>query len=281
MGIAPVVLPCYSDQLSDSKGVYLILPSLWLWHNNDSVQLPREQLNMQMECIRDLKTGSSVSQTKKIKYALFIWRDYSSTPHNCQSVFRGYTCSSYRLFITERSPKMWSHCFMGLKGHQQEEEDTSDATMFALMLTPEAKWWPSCLRSVSVCEKVIKIIIVCCCQEEAWTTCARRGSSAGEKTGRFWLSARWGPVRSGLKGYRIHLKEGEKDYLQSSHLPKSLSNPSTSHLSSHVQQRILTRIGLITMLARVLYCLAKAYLIRCSWSSGSVHQFADSASKID
>lgn len=146
----------------------------------------------------------------------------------------------------------------------------------------KAKWWPGCLRSVSVCEKVIKIKICCCCREEAWATCTRRGSSTGEKTGRFWLSARWGPVRSGLKEYRIHLKEGEKDYLQSSHLSKSLSNPSTSHLSSHVQQHILTLIGLITMLACVLYCLVKAYLIQCSRSApGSVHQFEDSAAKID
>lgn len=156
-----------------------------------------------------------------------------------------------------------------------------EATVFALMVTPDAKWWPSCLGSVSVCEKLIKIIIICCCREEAWTTCTQRGR-AGEKTGRFWLSARWGPVRSGLKEYRIHLKEGEKDYLQSSHLSKSLSNPSTSHLSSLVQRRILTLIGLITMLARVLYCLVKAYLIPCSRSApGSVHQFVDSAAKID
>lgn len=99
-------------------------------------------------------------------------------------------------YSSQRSPKMWSHCFVGLKGHQQEEEDTSEATMFALMLTPEAKWWPSCLRSVSVCEKVIKIIIICYCREEAWTTCARRGSSAGEKLGGF----DWVPVEVPPKG---------------------------------------------------------------------------------
>lgn len=55
---------------------------------------------------------------------------------------------------------MWSHCFMELKERQQEEEEMLEATLFALMITLEAKWWPSCLGSVFVCENLIKIIII-------------------------------------------------------------------------------------------------------------------------
>lgn len=129
---------------------------------------------------------------------------------------------------------------MGLKEHQQEEE-TLEARTFALMITLEAKWWPSCLGSVSVCEKLIKIIIIiiCCCWEEAHMTCTQRGR-AREKTGRFWLSARSGPIRSGLKEHRIQ----ERKITHSPHIYTNPSQIPQHHTYQAVQQHILTLIGL-------------------------------------
>lgn len=58
------------------------------------------------------------------------------------------------------------------------------------------------------------------------------------------------------------MKEGEKDYIQSSHLSKSPPNPSTSHLSSHVQRGILTLIGLIARLPCIIVVWRRCNLFR-------------------
>lgn len=95
------------------------------------------------------------------------------------SLFSTVTRASSQISSLQRN-----HCFMGLKEHQQEGE-MLEATVFALMITPEAKCWPSCLRSVSVCKKLIKIL--CFCREKTRMTCTWR-RIAEEKTERLWLS---------------------------------------------------------------------------------------------